>query len=144
MATTDWIAKLRSIASVESNSLEDVVPKAFLLPVIALFASLAEAIGAFFGVPIAVFDAISQSVDALISGFFGGPARILDAGALESARSLTSGVWAQFGPFTFVIAVAVVLAAAFMIARFTAEEETGNLIPGIPADFPLIGNNEDD
>jgi hypothetical protein len=139
-----WIDKLQNIASVDSGSLEDVVPKALLLPVIAAFTSMADAIGAFFGVPISIFESIGESLDILIDGLFSQPGRILAAGGAETASSLQQGVWAQFGPLTYPIAVGVIVLSAYIVASYTAEEETGNLIPGLPMDVPLIGNNEDD
>ncbi|MCO8254543.1 hypothetical protein NKF26_12090 [Haladaptatus sp. AB618] len=139
-----WIKKLNNIAAVDGGTLENVVPKALLLPVIALFYSIADVIGAFADVPIAIFQGFSESAKLLISGFLQSPGKILTAGAQQSAYTLQNGVWAQFGPLTYVLAVAVVVGSALIVARYTAEEETGNLIPGIPFDVPIIGNDEDD
>ncbi|WP_231183506.1 hypothetical protein [Haladaptatus sp. DYF46] len=139
-----WIQKLNNIADVDGGTLENVVPKALLLPVIAVFYSIADLVGAFVDVPIAIFDSFAEGAGILIGGFLEPPGKILSAGGQQSAYTLQNGVWAQFGPFTYIIAVGVVVGGAFVVARYTAEEETGNLVPGIPFDVPIIGNNEDD
>ncbi|MEA5387240.1 hypothetical protein VB779_09370 [Haloarculaceae archaeon H-GB11] len=144
MAEDKWIGKLENIADTDSDGLTNVVPKAMLLPVMAFMASLADAIGAAFGVPIATFEGFSDAVDVLIEGFVAAPGGILKAGADQSASSLTSGVWAQFGPFTFVIAAGVVVLAALVVARVRDEPETGNFLVGLPFDVPLFGTEEDD
>jgi hypothetical protein len=84
-------------------------------------------------------------VSVLIEGFVESPGDILIAGAEESSRSLAEGVWAQFGPFTFLIAVGVVIGAAMLVARSREEEETSNFIPGLPGglDVPIIGTDEE-
>jgi len=143
MADNKWLNKLNEIASTDSNSLEDVVPKALLLPVIAFATSLADTIGAAFGIPIATFDGISESLKTLIDGIFAGPGRILDSGAEESAQALSEGVWAQFGPFTFIIAVAVVVGAALLLARAREQPATGNVIALLPFDVPFLGADEE-
>ncbi|MBV0925020.1 hypothetical protein KTS45_12515 [Halomicroarcula limicola] len=143
MADNKWINKLNDIASTEGSSLTNVVPKAMLLPVIAFFTSAANAIGAAFNVPIATFDGFSAGVGELTSGLLEGPGQILSAGATESAQSLSQGVWAQFGPLTFPIAVGVVVLAAIVVARARENPATGNFLPGVPFDVPFIGTEEE-
>jgi len=139
-----YIEMLRNVSSVPSTSLEDVVPKALLIPVVVFFTKLGEAIAAFLGVPISITSSLAEQGGNLVDALIGGPSRILDSGAAESARSLTTGVWAQFGPFTFVVAVLVLVGAAFVVSAWTSDESTGNLIPLIPFDIPVIGNDEED
>lgn len=144
MAENRYIEMLRNVSSVSSTRLEDVVPKALLIPVVVFFTKLGEAIAAFLGVPISITSALAEQGGNLVDSLLGGPARILDAGAMESARSLTSGVWAQFGPFTFIIAVIVLVGAAFVVSRWTNDRDTGNVVPLIPFDLPVIGNDEEE
>lgn len=138
-----WTSRLKEIASVQNGSWTNVVPKSAILPVIALFASLADLIGAAIGVPISVLGAFGEGLSMVVMALTGGSGRILDAGATESAQSLTSGVWAQFGPFTFVIAIVVVTAGAYVFARARSEEETGDFfwfLPDLPG--PLGAEEE--
>jgi hypothetical protein len=144
MAEGKWITKLKNIGSVEGGGLKNTIPKAMLLPIIAFFTSMADAIGSLFGVPIATFDGFAEGVQVLISGFLEAPGQILIAGGQESARSLTQGVWAQFGPLTYIIAVGVVGGAAYLAAQAREEEATGNFVPGIPFDVPYLGTEEEE
>lgn len=144
MAENRYIEMLRNVSSVSSSSLENVVPKALLIPIVVFFTKLGETIAAFLGVPISITSALGEQGGNLVASLIGGPARILDAGAAESAESLTGGVWAQFGPFAFVVAVAVLVGAAFLVSYWTNDEDTGNVIPLIPFDLPLIGNDEEE
>ena len=144
MAQGKWIQKLKEISAVEGSGLKNTIPKAMLLPIVAFFASSADAIGSFFAVPIATFEGFAEGVDVLIGGFLEAPGRILIQGGQESARALTQGVWAQFGPFTFIIAVGVVGGAAYVAAQARHEEATGNLFPSIPFDVPFLGTEEEE
>lgn len=138
-----YIERLRSVSSINDGSVANVVPKAMLIPVVAFFTSLANAIGAAFGVPIATFDGLAKGAQELIRGLFG-VGSILDAGATASAQSFTSGPWAQFGPFSFVIAVGVVGLAALVLARARENPSTGNVVAYLPFDVPFIGTDEEE
>jgi len=139
-----WIERMKEISSVEGGSLTNVVPKALLLPVIAFFSSMADAIGSAFAVPIQTFRGFADGLGVLITGLLEPPGEILAAAGAESARSLTGGVWAQFGPFTYVIGTGVVLGAAYAVARYRAEDETSNFMPALPFDVPVFGTEEDE
>jgi hypothetical protein len=138
-----WTERLQEIASVSEGSWTNIVPKTVLLPVIALFASLADAIGALFGIPINVADALGESIGGLVDATIGGSGDIISAGAQESIDSIGSGVWAQFGPFTFIVAIGVVIAAAYIVSVARAEEETSNFWFFLPFDVPILGTEED-
>lgn len=86
-------------------------------------------------------DALGVALSDLTMAIFGAPADILIAGADESARSLGAG-W-SLGPFTFAFAVVAVLAALWIVGRYRDEEETGNIVPGLPFDVPFIGESEE-
>lgn len=86
-------------------------------------------------------NAFAESLARLTVAIFGSPARIIIAGAQESARSLSAGF--AVGPFTFALGVGSVLLAIYVVGRFRGEDETGNLIPGLPFDIPFLGQEEE-
>lgn len=135
---------IRELASTDRGGLKNIIALMFLLPLYEFFRSSADAVEAIFNVPISILSALADSFGGLIGALFGGSANIIDAGAMESTRALTTGIWAQFGPFTFVVAVGVVLLTSYMIMLYAKEEETGDLgIPFNTTDIPLIGSDED-
>lgn len=141
-----WTERLREIASIEGGSLTNVVPKAAILPVIALLSSLAELIGAILGIPINIAGAFGEGLASVATALTGGSGRILSAGATQSAESLGSGVWAQFGPLTFPLAVLVITATAYIFAQGRSQEETGNFfwfVPDLPGPFGAEEEDED-
>jgi len=138
-----WASRLQQIASIKGGSLTNVVPKAALLPIIAALASLADLIGAIIGIPINIASAFGEGLASVATALTGGSGQILQAGATESAESLTSGVWAQFGPFTFPLAVGIIALTAYIFARARSEEETGDFfwfLPDLPG--PLGAEEE--
>jgi hypothetical protein len=139
----EWTSRLREIASVEGGSWTNVVPKSALLPIIALFTSVANLIGAAIGVPINVLDAVAEAAANIVEAIFGGSALIIDTGAIVSANSLQDGVWAQFGPLTFVIGLGVVGIAAYVFAEWRSQEETSDWLFFLP-DLPVFGAAEED
>jgi hypothetical protein len=135
---------IRELASTDRGGLKNILALMFLLPIYEFFRSSADAVQAIFNVPISMLTALADAFGGLIQAIFGGSANIINAGAMESTRSLTQGIWAQFGPFTFTVAVAVVLLTAYMVTMYAKEEETGDLpIPYSTTDIPLIGSDED-
>jgi|GEM_PF-6150666 len=138
-----WTSQLEAIADVQDGSWTNVLPKSALLPFIALGASLADLVGAAIGVPINVLDATAEAAGNLVEAVFGGSALIIDTGAIVSADSLGSGVWAQFGPFTFIIALGVVGLAAYLFAEWRSQEETSDWFFFLP-DLPFFGADEED
>lgn len=144
-----WTKRLESIANVSNGNWTNILPKTLLLPVIAFFASLADAIGAFFGIPINTGQALAEGAEALIGSFLGGGANIIQSGAAESAASLGSGIWAQFGPLSFAVSIGSVVLGALIIARARSEESTSNIFPGVggidaPEWLPFVGAEEGD
>ncbi|WP_338740377.1 hypothetical protein [Haloplanus salilacus] len=140
-----WSSRLEKIANIEGGSLTNVVPKAALLPIIAALASLADLVGAVLGIPINIASAFGEGLASVATALTGGSGQILQAGATESAESLTSGVWAQFGPFTFPLAVGIIAVTAYIFAQGRSQEETGNFfwfIPDLPG--PLGAEEEDE
>ncbi|MFC7026365.1 hypothetical protein ACFQJ5_16660 [Halomicroarcula sp. GCM10025324] len=149
MAEGDWTGRLQSIANVSNGDWTNILPKTLLLPVIAFFASLADAIGAFFDIPINTGLALGEGIGDLIDAFLGGGANIIQSGATESSTSLASGIWAQFGPFSFAVAIGSVVIGALIISRARQEESTSNIFPGAggidaPEWLPFVGEEEGD
>lgn len=140
------ISRLRSIASIRGTSLENVVAKALLLPIVAFLAGIADIATALTGIPVAIGDALGVNLADLVDSTIGGGAQVIGAGAAESAQSLTQGVWSQFGPFTLVIAVVVVGGTAYVAARVRSVDETGNfgIVGFLPTDIPIFGQDEDE
>ena len=85
--------------------------------------------------------AMAGALADLAVAIFGSPAEIVIASATATAASLTG----QFnvGPFTLMLGVGSVLGALWLIGRYRDEEETGNLVPGLPFDLPFIGESEE-
>lgn len=142
----DSVSRLRNIASIRGTSLENVVPKALLLPVIALFAGIGDIIDALTGIPVVVGNALGVNIADLVGATIGGGATVIDTGATVSARSLAEGVWAQFGPFSIVIAVVAVGGAAYVAASIRSIDQTGNfgVVGFLPGDIPFFGQDEDE
>lgn len=77
--------------------------------------SLILSAGALFLRPIRAF---VDGVSRLITGTFGGPVLINEAGALASAGSFTDGVGALLGPFAWPFAVTVSMIGVFVFIWF--------------------------
>ena len=74
----------------------------------------------------------------LLDAIFGGSAQIINIGALTTAASLGPGGTFNVGPLTFALALGSVLAGLYVLRAYLSEEDTGNLIPGLP-DIPTPG-----
>jgi len=91
----------------------------------------------------AVTEALLASLGDLVVAFFGeGAAGIVEAGA-EATQTSLQGQY-SVGPLTFALAIGSVLLGLYVIAQYRDEEDTGNLIPGLPFDVPFIGEEEED
>jgi len=86
-------------------------------------------------------DALAGALAELAIAIFGSPARIVIAGATQTAESL-SGAF-NLGPLTFALGIGSVLAGLWVVGRYRDEEETGNLVPGLPFDVPFVGESEE-
>lgn len=84
----------------------------------ALALTLVEIIIGIPGSILAPFRAFASSFASLITGTFGGPVLINEAGALASAQSFAEGTGALLGPFAFPAAVAVSLAGIYLFILF--------------------------
>lgn len=144
MSQDDRLKGLRELASTPRDNLRNVVALMFLLPIYEFFRSSADAIQAIMNIFIQPINAFAAGLEGLVDALLGGPVGILDTGATVSQQSLQEGVWAQFGPFTFTVAVVVVLSALYILAQYREHPETSDFLPGSSTDIPLIGSDEGD
>lgn len=87
-------------------------------------------------------DAFGEALGDLVASIFGGPARIVDAGIEATVASLLGPF--SIGPATYALSIASVLLGLYVVNQYRDEEDTGNLIPGLPTDIPYIGEEEED
>ncbi len=89
-----------------------------------------------FGLVVAPLDATAAAVGEFVSATILEPLGIVSTTAEASATSIAS----QFGPFAFIVGVAVLMGGFWLIIQFLEEEETPDFIaiPGFP-DIPAIG-----
>jgi hypothetical protein len=135
---TDWISKVDTFRD-GGSGLGKTIEKLLLLPILAFFLQLAnifEEIFNLFIVPIGtLIDGIGQFLDAL----FGGIAQVLSAGAAGTAQNVQ-----EWFVLSLPAAVAVVLVIAMMLAWYTDQDYTSDLIPFSFTDVWFIGNDEED
>lgn len=103
----------------------------FILAPVRAFAEIVFAVSGVLTDPVG---ALTNAASALINAIFGGAAYIIGEGAATSARNL--GI---FGAVAFIVAIAIVLGALWLVNAYVSEESTGNIIPGIPFDIPTPG-----
>ena len=86
-------------------------------------------------------DATAEATIATIDATIIEPLGIVTAGAQASATSIAD----QFGPFAFLVGLAVLLAGFWIVIQFLEEDETSDtfIVPGFP-DIPFIGVDEED
>lgn len=84
------------------------------------------------------------SITALFSGLIEAPAGLIEAGVGISENALRSFLGESLaGALALPITTALVLSSLYLVAVYLDEEETGNLIPGLPTDIPFIGTDEE-
>lgn len=132
------ISRLKSLASVETSSLDQAVTKIVLLPILAFFFQFAEAIRATFSVVIDPLFALGAGAAEFLDAVIGGGADVVSAGAAASAAGIS-----VFGILGYIIGLAVVLAGAYLLGQYLTQDETSDVIPFTSTDIPLIGADED-
>jgi len=142
MATgTDWIAKLKEIRSGTDGGLggtfADTIEKLLFLPVVAFVLQLANVLEALFNVFILPTNALVSGIVGFLTALFDGVARVIAAGARGS-----TGVQ-QFSLLGLPLALFIVVLTAMVLAWYTDQEFTSDLIPFTASDFPIIGNDEE-
>ena len=108
---------------------------------LAVFFGLTSGILSLADVVIKPVDALATALGDLTTAIFGGPAQIVLAGVEATAQSILGPF--NLGPLSFALAIAAVLAGLFIVGRYRDEEETGNLLVGLPLDVPFIGEGEE-
>ncbi|TKX55104.1 hypothetical protein EXE44_16505, partial [Halorubrum sp. SS7] len=73
------------------------------------------------------------------------PAALIEAGARISENSIAA-VFGQTlaGILALPLTVALALVSLYLLARYLNEEETGNVIAGLPIDVPVVGTDEEE
>ncbi len=108
---------------------------------LAVFIGIASGILSVADVVIKPLDALATSLGELTTAIFGGPAEIVLAGVEATAQSILGPF--NLGPLSFALAIAAVLAGLWIVAIYRDEEDTGNLLVGLPIDIPFVGEEEE-
>jgi hypothetical protein len=119
--------------------MDQALTRLLFLPIAAFFVQASNAVEALTRVFIDPTIALATGADSFVTALIGGSGTILEAGAESSAEGV--GV---FGIFAQPIALLVVLASAYLLARYLVADTTSDAIPFTFTDFPLIGADEDE
>lgn len=128
-----------------AESLEGLIRQGIGGALLAIATAFISGVLSFADLFIKPINAFGAALGDLVTALFGSPAKIIIAGAQASINSLLFG-W-NLGPFTFVLAIAVVLLGLWLVQAYRSEEPTSNIIPGLGFDVPtpgLTGPEEDD
>jgi hypothetical protein len=108
---------------------------------VSVFTGGIDIIQSIVGLVTAPINAAGEATIATIDATLIEPLGIVESGAEASASSIAS----QFGPFAFLVGLAILLAGFWLITQFLEEDETSNtfIVPGFP-DLPFIGVEEED
>lgn len=89
-----------------------------------------------FNLVVAPLDAIAVATGAFVDATVIEPLGIISTTAEASARSIAS----QFGPFAFIVGMAVLLGGFWLMTQYLRQSETSDTlaIPGFP-DIPAVG-----
>jgi len=132
----NWISEVEDI---RGSELSDTIEKLLLLPILAFFLQLANALEAIFNVFIVPISALLDGIGQFIGSLFGGISQVIGAGAAGTAQNVQ-----QWFVFSLPVAVGVVLLIAMMFAWYTDQDFTSDLIPFSSTDVPFVGNDEED
>lgn len=109
--------------------------------ILAVFFGITSGILSLADVVIKPVNALGSAVANLTTAIFGGPAEIILAGVEATAQSILGPF--NVGPASFALSIAAVLGGLYVVGRYRDEEETGNLLVGLPIDIPVIGEEEE-
>ena len=133
---TNWISEVEDI---RGSNLSSTIEKLLLLPVLALFLQLANALEAIFNVFIVPISALIDGIAQFIGSLFGGISQVIGAGAAGTAQNVQ-----QWFVLSLPVAVGVILLIAMMVAWYTDQDYTSDLIQFTSTDVPFVGNDEED
>jgi hypothetical protein len=140
---TDWISKLEALRSgnggVFGGGFSNTIEKLLLLPVVAFFLQLANALEAILNLLIVPTNTLISGIGEFLGSLFGGIAQVISAGAAGTAQNVQ-----QWFTLSLPVAVGVVLLIAMMVAWYTDQDYTSDLVPFSSTDFWFIGNDEED
>jgi hypothetical protein len=112
-------------------------------PVVAVI-DVVNAVANFFAQP---FNNAGDAIGSLLTGLFEAPGNLLTAGADISETALRSALGETLaGTLAFPITVGIVMFALYLVVRYLREDETGDVLPGLPIDVPtdIFGVEEED
>jgi hypothetical protein len=122
----------------ETDNIGQAIFRGIVAVVGAIGTALASGILTLADLLIIPAQALGINLGALVDAIFGGAAFIIRAGAAATGISIgPNGLFAS--PLSFALAVGAVLLALYLVVRYLALPETGNLIAGLPFDFPSPG-----
>jgi len=139
----DWIERLNeledTVGGEGDSSLVNVVERVLLLPLIAFFLQLANALEAILDVFIVPTNELIDGSTQFLTATFDGVENIIQSGAEASAGGVEG-----FGLVGFPLAQAVVLLGGAVIALFLLLGPTGDTAPFTFTDIPFVGTEEED
>lgn len=85
-----------------------------------------------------------ESITTLFDALIGAPGELVISGidTSEAALATVLGEGAA-GLLAAPVAVGLVLLSLYLVSQYLEEESTGNLIPGLALDVPIIGTEEE-
>ena len=107
-------------------------------------ADVIYAVANFFSQP---FNTAGDAIGALLEGLFEAPANLLIAGAEISEGALRAVLGETLAGFlAFPATVGLVVFGLYLVVRYLREDETGDVLPGVPIDVPtdIFGVEEED
>ncbi|AUG49520.1 hypothetical protein BVU17_18210 (plasmid) [Haloarcula taiwanensis] len=112
-------------------------------PVVAVI-DVINAVANFFAQP---FNNAGDAIGSLLTGLFEAPGNLLIAGADVSETVLRSVLGETLaGLFAFPVTVGLVMIGLYAVVRYLREDETGDVLPGLPIDVPtdIFGVEEEE
>jgi hypothetical protein len=138
----DWIQKLQDLRGDRPTS--DVIVDLLLLPVVAFFLQLANVLEAILNLIIVPLGTMIDGVEAFLSSLFGIGDVFGGSDIISEAARISASKVEVFGLFSFPVGVALFLSVLALIAGYLRWEATGDTVPGIFTDLPLVGTEEEE
>lgn len=137
--------RLTNVATaVNQNKIEGVIFGLVVLPLVEFAYGVANLISAILGVFINPLAAFGDGLGGIVDALLGGPATILNEAARVTANSFSSGVWAQWGPFTWAMGIISILLGSYAVSVYLRQEQTSDWMPYSFTDLPFLGTDEED